>query len=130
MAMGREGASRAEWCAELDISFQTLRNWEETYPEFLESATRARQLSQAWWEKQGRFGIWNPKFNASAYSLQVRNRFPSDWTDKQSHEHSGPEGGPIEYAEMSDDEVKQRSAQLRNRLIGLGANGSNGNGKR
>lgn len=89
IALGRDGASRAEMAAELDVSFQTMRNWEEAHPEFLEATTRARELAQAWWEKQGRAGIWSRDFNSSAYRLQVMNRFPSDWRDKHDVEHSG-----------------------------------------
>ena len=95
LRLGAEGASRAEWAAELGIAWQTLFNWEEKHPEFLDATTRARELAQAWWEKQGRVGIWEPKFNANAYRLQVMNRFPADWRDKREHEVSGPNGGPI-----------------------------------
>ena len=66
VALGKDGVSRAEICYELDICFQTLRNWEEAHPEFLEATTRAKHLSQGWWEKQGRTGIWSREFNSSA----------------------------------------------------------------
>lgn len=88
---GVEGMSRAEICAELDISFNTMRNWEDEHPEFLRATTRARELGQAWWERQGRKGIWSRDFNAGAYRLQVMNRFPKDWRDKHEHESATPE---------------------------------------
>jgi hypothetical protein len=97
VALAREGAGRAEIAAELDVAIQTFHNWEAAHPEFLEATTRARDLSLAWWNKQGRAGIWAREFNANAYRLQVMNRFPSDWRDKQDHEHSGPGGGPIDF---------------------------------
>lgn len=81
--LGRDGAGVAEIAAELDVSRQTVYNWKDEHPEFLDAVNRARDLSQAWWEKQGRKGIWSRKFNASAYKLQVMNRFPADWRDKQ-----------------------------------------------
>jgi hypothetical protein len=93
---GAEGMGRYEIAAELDVSLQTMVAWEEEHPAFLSATTRARQLSQAWWEKQGRKGIWSRDFNAPAYSLQVRNRFPADWRDK--HELTGSDGGPIEVS--------------------------------
>lgn len=95
LKLGEQGASRAEWCLELGIARQTLHNWEAQHPEFLEATTHARELAQGWWEKQGRAGIWSRDFNASAYSLQVRNRFPADWRDKQDHELAGPGGGAL-----------------------------------
>jgi len=87
--LSREGAGRMEVCAELDICPNTMLTWERIHPEFLKATTRARALSQAWWEAQGRKGIWSREFNAPAYSLQVRNRFPADWRDKHDVEHSG-----------------------------------------
>jgi hypothetical protein len=93
--LGKQGAGRLETCLELDIVPDTFLRWEEEHPEFSEATTRARQFSQAWWESQGRKGIWSREFNASAYSLQMRNRFPSDWRDKHDLEHSGQGGGPI-----------------------------------
>jgi hypothetical protein len=98
MQLGREGASRAEFALELGISFQTMRNWENTHPEFLEATTRAKELSQAWWEKQGRAGIWSRDFNAPAYRLQMLNRFRDDWRDKHDHEHTGKDGGPLDIS--------------------------------
>ena len=97
--LGKEGVSRAGWAAQIDIAIATLYNWEEQQPEFLVATTRARDLSLAWWNKQGRKGIWSREFNAPAYRLQVMNRFSKDWRDKQEHEHSGKEGGaPIAMA--------------------------------
>ena len=51
--------------------------------------TRAREFSLAWWEAQGLAGIWSKDFNAHAYRLQMMNRFPDDWRDRQELEVSG-----------------------------------------
>ena len=51
--------------------------------------SRARELSLAWWEKEGRKGISSRDFNSNAYRLQVCNRFPDDWRDQQRLELSG-----------------------------------------
>jgi len=117
--MGRDGLGRAEIAAELDICFKTLYNWEAAYPEFLQATTRARQLAQGWWEAQGRKGIWSRDFNAAAYRLQVMNRFRDDWHDKQSLEHTGKDGGPIDMRELSDEELRERTKQITNRLAAL-----------
>jgi hypothetical protein len=120
---------RAEIAAVLDVTRNTVANWESEHPEFLRATTRASELSAGWWEKQGRVNITNRNFNAPAYSLQVRNRFPADWRDKQSLEHSGPNGVPIQVTQtLEDAELLERAAQLRNRLAVAmpAANGSNG----
>jgi hypothetical protein len=92
---GRQGMGRAEIAAGLDVSRQTLATWEKTHPEFLDATTRAKDLAAGWWAEQGRTGIRDRNFNAHAYRLQVLNRFPEDWRDKQTHEHAGPDGNPL-----------------------------------
>lgn len=88
--LAKDGLGRIELAAELGVTRQTLATWEEAHPEFLAATTRAAEISGAWWAKQGRMGIWAGKdFNANAYRLQVMNRFPADWRDKQDIEHSG-----------------------------------------
>lgn len=43
------------------------------------------------------------------------------FTNRQLLEHSGPGGGPIQYEELSDDELMERASQLHNRLTALSA---------
>lgn len=68
---------------------QTLHNWAGEHPEFLDAITRARDLSQAWFENKGQEGLEKPGFNASLWAKQVSCRFRDDYTDKQQTEHSG-----------------------------------------
>ncbi len=86
---GKQGKSRATIAAELDISFTELKRYEEQFQEFRSAMSRSRELALNWWEEQGRKGINSKRFNANAYSLQVRNRFPESWKDKTLLEHSG-----------------------------------------
>lgn len=95
--LARIGMGRAEIAATLGVVRATLANWERAHPEFLAAMERAGEMSLAWWSEQGRKGIWAGKeFNAPAYSLQVRNRFPADFRDKVDLTHAGPDGGPIQ----------------------------------
>jgi hypothetical protein len=83
--LGREGLGKTEIARKLDITRGTIDNWTKAHPEFADAMTRARDLSLAWWETQGKKGIWGGKdFNANAYNLQVRNRFPNDWQERSS----------------------------------------------
>lgn len=86
--LAKEGCGKAEIALELGVTRQTLDNWAAAHPEFLDAITCAREASAGWWEAQGRHGITNRDFNANAYRLQVMNRFPADWRDKQEHEHT------------------------------------------
>lgn len=93
--LGVEGKGRAQIAAVLDVTRDTLDNWAADHPEFLRAMTRARELALAWWEEQGQKGIWAKEFNANAYRLQVLNRFPAEWRDKQDHEHKHDLSDPL-----------------------------------
>lgn len=111
--IGREGGGKAEMASQCGVSRQAFWEWQQRYPEFGDAVTRAVDLSAGWWEAQGRKGVWaGPQFNANAYSLQVRNRFPADWRDKQEQAHVGADGGPIEFADVSDRDRAKALALL------------------
>lgn len=104
--LGERGKSRAQIARDLGVTRQTLANWEQAHPEFLDAMTQARELALAWWEDQGQEGIWSEAggrtLNANAYRLQVTNRFPDDWRDKQEHAHEG--GLIVQITRFSDDQ--------------------------
>ncbi len=88
--LGKEGASKAEMAAELGVVRQTLDNWCDAHPEFLDAVKEALSFSQAWWEKQGRIATFGatPNFNATSFIFNMKNRFPNDWRDKQEVDQS------------------------------------------
>jgi hypothetical protein len=86
---GRKGKSRAWIAAELNVSRQTLHNWEKDFPEFLDAMDRAGVLAQQWWEDAGQSGMTSDKFSAPVWSRSMAARFPDDWREKQAVEHSG-----------------------------------------
>lgn len=86
ISLGEEGKSKAQIARALGVSRQTLDNWADKEPEFLDALAHARDLALAWWEDQGQRGIWSGKeFNATAFGLQMKNRFPDDYGDRQHH---------------------------------------------
>jgi len=115
MNMGVKGYGKAQIARELRTTRQTLSAWTHAHPEFSDAMTRALDLSLAWWEKQGQRGIWAGKaFNAQAYSLQMRNRFPEDWRERSStaigHPSgagAGPSKGKTETAATDFTELRQ-----------------------
>lgn len=88
--MMSEGASKKEVAASFGVSRQNMLAWEKIHPEFGEAVTRAEELCEAWWEKQGRINIHNKEFNHVLWYMNMKNRF--SWRDKQ--ELSAPDGGP------------------------------------
>lgn len=93
--MGAEGCSVVEMAAALGVHRQTLYDWENAHPDFSDAFSHARQLCQAWWERQGRVNLATQGFNASLWSKNMGCRFKGDWTEKTQTELSGPDGGPI-----------------------------------
>jgi hypothetical protein len=87
--LGKAGKSRAQIAAALDVAIITTRDWETKHPEFSAAMSRARDYALAWWEEAGQAGMFMMGFNATAWSLQVRNRFPDDYRDRREVEHSG-----------------------------------------
>jgi hypothetical protein len=102
--LGREGMSVVEMAAEIGCHRETLEeNWPAAYPDFSEAFTRAKQLSQAWWEKQGRINLLLAPgvgtFNGSVWSRSMAARFPKDWREQKGVELTGKDGGPVSVIE-------------------------------
>lgn len=111
--LGSKGKSKAQIAAALGISRQTLDTWAALHPDFLDAVKDAHDAALAWWEDQGQDGLSADKFNATAFIFQMKNRFRSDYRDKQDHEHSGPNGGPIAVAELDLLSVEELEAYER-----------------
>ena len=93
---GQAGKSLAWIAAELEVCKQTLHNWSNEHPEFLDALTRAKLLSQRWWEDVGQINMTAPGFNGSVWSRSMAARFPDDWREVKASEISGPGGKPVE----------------------------------
>lgn len=81
--LGRLGKSKAQMASDFDVSRQTIDNWAEAHPEFLEALSRAMAHCQAWWEDKGMSGMEVPGFNAAVWKKSVEARFRDDYTERQ-----------------------------------------------
>ena len=86
---GKEGKSIAWMACELEVSVDSLYEWEKVYPQFSEALTQARLLSQRWWEDKGQEGMVTPGFSAPIWSRSMAARFPKDWRENKGVEVSG-----------------------------------------
>ena len=92
LMVGEEGGWLSEMAEACDVCRATMDNWAEDHPEFLEALTRAKQKSQAWFEREGRKGLFADRFNAPLWSKQMAARHPTEYSEKQRLEHSSPDG--------------------------------------
>ena len=95
--LGKQGMSVVEMACAIGVSRATLEtNWPAAHPEFLEAFMRARDESQAWWERAGRVGMVENNISAPIRSRSMAARFPRDWREVKGTELTGKDGGPVE----------------------------------
>jgi len=82
-----EGASKTEVMAELGIWRETFYRWVNEKPEFSDTLKKGQQLSQAWWERNGRINLENKQFNYTGWYMNMKNRF--DWSDRNDIRQTG-----------------------------------------
>lgn len=95
LEIGEVGGWLCEMAEACDVSRATMDNWAESHPEFLEALTRAKQKSQAWFERTGRDAMFLDKFNSSLWAKQMSARHPGEYSERQKLEHTGPDGAPL-----------------------------------
>lgn len=94
----KEGASVLSFAAELGVSRATINVWAEAHPDFLEALNAGKAACGAWWEARGREVAQNGGGNGQATMITfgLKNMGRDDWADRQAHEHTGADGGPIQ----------------------------------
>lgn len=121
--LAERGWTDAEMAAFFDVHVDTWHEWKKAHPEFSDSLKNWKAEADAKVERslyERAIGYEHPEdkiFNHEGVPLVVptvkhyppdttaaifwlKNRQPGEWRDKVDHEHSGPNGGPIEIAEI------------------------------
>lgn len=99
--LGKQGMSVVEMACEIGVARSTLEEaWPAAHPEFSEAFVRAREESQAWWERTGREGMKSKSIDAQIFSRSMSARFPHDWRESKEIEHKG--GVVVQQAPLDD----------------------------
>jgi len=96
VAAGDQGMSEVEIACEIGIPRQTMRDWAEggKDPRFSAAFARAKEASQAWWERNAReakIGTLPGQINPSIWKHVVACRFKEDYSERHLHIHEGGE---------------------------------------
>lgn len=141
------GATDEQLADFFGVSVQTIHNWTEQEPEFLESRRKGKEeadanVAHALYHRALGYSHPEEKIfqsdgdiiradttkhyppDTAAAFIWLKNRQPDVWRDKQQVEHSGPGGGPIELKEMTDEDLRKRAQEQANRIAALSRNGN------
>lgn len=96
-SLGELGKSPVQIRRDLGIPRSTWGLWIQTHPEFAAAVSNADDAAQAYWQDLGHQGVLlgSVRFNATAYIFQMKNRWPGIYRDRQDHQFTGADGGPI-----------------------------------
>lgn len=130
------GATDREAAEFFEVNEATLHRWKHEHAEFCESLkvgkeTADRRVEQSLYRRALGYSHDAVKIqvNAAGEVTQVpfvehyapdttaaifwlKNRKPEEWRDVKAQEISGPNGEPIQYASMTDDEIERRIASI------------------
>src|SRR5271167_4246749 len=128
------GATDLEIADFFEINIHTLYRWQAKYPEFCASLKAGKDSCDDRVERSlyhravgyshdavkvfipagARAPVYAPYReyvppDTAAASLWLRNRRKDEWRDKQSHQHAGPDGGPITLEALIMARIRRRS---------------------
>lgn len=105
--LAKEGASIVELSAELGISRDTFYRLSKDDQEFADTVKRCKELSEVWWERQGRTALRDKEFSYVGWYMNMKNRF--GWRDK--HEFSGDKKQPLIVDILGNDNSKPETKE-------------------
>lgn len=113
-----EGASLLSFAAEIDVDRSTLTEWAKVHPEFSAAVTRGKAKCAAWWERIGRNLAMTGEGNATLVVFGLKNMGAEEWADRQSLEHTGKDGGPIQTEATVSDDLRSALDAIADKIAG------------
>lgn len=96
----QDGYSVTAFAGHIGVACSTVFKWAEEHPEFSDALKTAQALAAKWWEERLRTVAMTGDGNATACIFGVKNRSSKEWKDKVEQEHTGPDGGPVQFQQV------------------------------
>jgi hypothetical protein len=109
--LAAEGCGKAEIAAALGVSRKTLNAWIKAHADFREAIARAKEFEYAWWLATGRTKQFDKNWNASSWTLQMRNRFASRFSDGAKKGAQGKRKESVN-AERLRNEIERKLSRI------------------
>ena len=93
IALMEQGGSKVEVKALLGVSNDLFERLVKEEPLFSDTIKKGEQLSEAWWQKQGRIHLQNKEFSPVLWYMNMKNRFK--WRDRQEHSNDAENPVPM-----------------------------------
>lgn len=77
--LAQEGMFPEEWCAHLGVTYATVYNWANRYPEFEQACMEAWYLLRAYWTKKARTSVQGVGMSPSVLIKVLESRFPDTY---------------------------------------------------
>lgn len=94
LALMQSGLSLAASAAEVGVHRQRVYEWVDKFPEFADTISLAKGKRQLFLEKRLLSADQGPVVTSTIFAL--KNAAGEDWREKQEHEVTGKDGGPID----------------------------------
>ena len=91
LILAAQGCGKAEIAAGLGVSVKTLNAWAAAHEDFRQAMSEAKEVEYAWWLGVGRKNQFTRSWNASAWALQMRNRFRKRFHNRGPAQDETPE---------------------------------------
>ncbi|MDP8268247.1 MAG: hypothetical protein P9L97_05910 [Candidatus Tenebribacter davisii] len=72
--LSREGMSKVEIAASMEISVQVLKSWAERFESFNTASEIGDALHESWWIQRGKGGLDSRNFNTSLFKFLTSNK--------------------------------------------------------
>ena len=114
LVLAAQGCGKAEIAAGLGVSVKTLNAWAAAYEDFRKAMSEAKELEYAWWLWVGRKNQFTRSWNASAWALQMRNRF------RKRFGHRGPAQDETPEESVNAEQLRAEMERKLSRIADAG----------